>query len=80
MKLHCLKFYDMSNNFDLNSFNSGFDYMMSFEDPFFFDTIFGFRNPNYYKEISLGITNSWCLGFKFWCHKVFEKISVIMLI
>jgi hypothetical protein len=48
----------MSNNFDLNSFNSGFDYMMSFEDPFFFDTIFGFRNPNYYKEISLGITNS----------------------
>ncbi len=25
----------MSNNFDLNTFNSGFNYMMTFEDPFF---------------------------------------------
>jgi len=35
MKLHCLKFYHMSNNFDLNTFNLGFNYMMSFQDPFF---------------------------------------------
>jgi hypothetical protein len=27
------------------------------------DAIFGFRDPNYYKEISLGITNSWCLSW-----------------
>ncbi len=48
----------MSNKFDFNTFNSGFNYMMSFEDLFFLDAIFGFRDPNYYKEISLGITNS----------------------
>jgi hypothetical protein len=72
MKLHCLKFYHMSNHFDLNTFNSGFNYMMSFEYPFFGDAIFGFTHPNYYKEISL--------GFKFWCHKVFEKITILMLI
>ncbi len=47
----------MSNNFDLNIFNSGFNYMMNFED-LFLDAIFGFRDRNYYKEISLGITNS----------------------
>jgi len=47
----------MSNNFDLNIFNSRFNYMMNFED-LFLDAIFGFRDPNYYKEISLGITNS----------------------
>ncbi len=64
----------MSNNFDLNIFNSGFNYMINFEN-LFLDAIFGFRDPNYYKEISLGITNSGCLGFKFWCHKVFEKIK-----
>ncbi len=58
MKLRCLKFYHMSNKFDFNTFNSGFNYMMSFEDLFFLDAIFGFRDPNYYKEISLGITNS----------------------
>jgi len=58
MKLHCLKFNHMLNNFDLNTFNSGFNYIMSFQNPFFWDAIFGFRHPNYYKEISLGITNS----------------------
>jgi hypothetical protein len=31
---------------------------MSFQDPFYLDAIFGFRHPNYYKEISLGIINS----------------------
>jgi hypothetical protein len=29
---------------------------MSFQNPFFWDAIFGFRHPNYYKEISLRIT------------------------
>jgi hypothetical protein len=42
-------------NLDLNSFNSRFNYMMR---PFVLDAIFGFRDPNYYKEISLGIINS----------------------
>jgi len=58
MKLHHLKFNQMSNNFDLNTFNSGFDYIMSFQDPFFWDAIFGLKHPNYYKEISLRIINS----------------------
>ncbi len=62
MKLHCWKFNHMSNNFDLNIFNSGFNYMINFGDPFL-DAIFGFRDPNYYKEINLGITNSWCLSW-----------------
>jgi hypothetical protein len=57
MKLHSLKFYHISNNFDLNIFHLGFNYMMNFEDPFL-DAIFGFGDPNYYKEISLGIINS----------------------
>jgi hypothetical protein len=72
MKLHSLKFYHMSNHFGLSTFNLGFNYMMSFDDPFFWDVILGFTHPNYYKEISL--------GFKFWCHKVSEKINVVMLI
>ncbi len=73
MKLHCLKFYHMSNNFYLNTFNSGFNFMMSFEDPFFWMLYLDLNIPITIRKLVWGLLIHDVLGSNFGAIRFLKK-------
>jgi hypothetical protein len=73
MKLHCLKFYSMSNHFDLSTFNSRFNYMMNFEDPFFWMLYLDLYIPITIRKLVWGLHIHDVLGSNFGAIRFLKK-------
>jgi len=63
----------MSNHFDLNTFNSGFNYMMNFQDPFFWMLYLDLDIPIIRRKLVWGLLIHDVLGSNFGAIRFLKK-------